>query len=190
MCKPNLDSLRRSIVLVGIMGAGKSAIGRRLATRLGLPFVDADHEIATAAGSTIEDIFARYGELEFRKGEERVIKRLLDDGRMVLATGGGAYMNADTRTAIRARGVSIWLRADLDTLIQRVKRRNDRPLLQAGDPGEILSTLIEKRYPVYGKADIVVDSTEGPHELVIKAIVEALESYLEAHPEMMVPDAS
>lgn len=161
-------------MLVGIMGAGKSAIGRRLAQCLDLPFVDADQEIEAAAGCTIDDIFARYGESEFRKGEEKVIRRLLRGPRKVLATGGGAFMSRRTREVIRERGISIWLRADLDTLVRRVGRRNDRPLLKGGDAREIMVTLMEQRYPVYAEADIVVDSTEGPHELVVQETVDKL----------------
>jgi shikimate kinase len=168
----------RSIVLVGIMGAGKSAIGRRLAMHLGLPFVDADDEIEAAAGSSIEDIFARYGEAEFRKGEERVLRRLMKGPRKILATGGGAFMNERTRHAIKERGISIWLRADLDTLMRRVGRRNDRPMLKGGNPRELMAKLMELRYPVYAEADIVVDSTEGPHDLVVQAIGDKLKRYL------------
>lgn len=160
------------------MGAGKSAIGRRLAICLGLPFVDADHEIELAAGCTIEDIFERFGESEFRKGEEKVIRRLLRGPRKVLATGGGAYMNERTRELIGERGVAVWLRADLETLLRRVGRRNDRPLLKGGDARETLARLMEERYPVYAQADIVVDSTEGPHELVVQEVVDKLEQHL------------
>lgn len=160
------------------MGAGKSAIGRRLAICLGLPFVDADHEIELAAGCTIEDIFERFGESEFRKGEEKVIRRLLRGPRKVLATGGGAYMNQRTRELIGERGVAVWLRADLETLLRRVGRRNDRPLLKGGDARETLARLMEERYPVYAQADIVVDSTEGPHELVVQEVVDKLEQHL------------
>lgn len=160
------------------MGAGKSAIGRRLAICLGLPFVDADHEIELAAGCTIEDIFERFGESEFRKGEEKVIRRLLRGPRKVLATGGGAYMNERTRELIGERGVAVWLRADLETLLRRVGRRNDRPLLKGGDARETLARLMEERYPVYAQADIVVNSTEGPHELVVQEVVDKLEQHL------------
>ena len=164
----------RSVVLVGLMGAGKSAIGRRLALRLDLPFVDADHEIETAAGCTIEDYFSRFGEAEFRKGERKVIERLLRGPVKVLATGGGSFMNPKTRTAIRASGISVWLRADLDTLVKRVKRRNNRPLLKRGDQRKILERLMQERYPIYALADIVVDSGDGPHEIVVEDIVKRL----------------
>lgn len=174
----HLDDRERSIVLVGIMGAGKSAIGRRLANHLGLPFVDADHEIEIAAGCTIEDIFERFGEAEFRKGEEKVIRRLLRGPRKVLATGGGAYMSEKTRELIGERGIAVWLRADLDTLLRRVGRRTDRPLLKGGDARQTMARLMQERYPVYAHADIVIDSTEGPHELVVQQIVRELERRL------------
>ncbi len=163
-----------SIVLVGIMGAGKSAIGRRLAQRLGLPFVDADDEIEAAAGCTISEIFERFGEAEFRQGEERVIARLLQGPPHVVATGGGAFMSERTREAIQRDGVSVWLRADLETLMRRVRRRQNRPLLQTADPEETMRELMERRYPIYGEADHIIDSSDGPHARVVEAIVEAL----------------
>jgi shikimate kinase len=165
----------RSIVLVGLMGAGKSSIGKRLAQRLGLDFVDADNEIERAAGCTIEEIFARFGEPSFRDGERRVIGRLLEDGSpIVLATGGGAFMDAETRARIRERGVSIWLRAELDVLHRRVSRRSNRPLLKQGDPREVLRRLIDVRHPVYAQADIVVDSDDSPPESTVDRVIEAL----------------
>jgi len=164
----------RNIVLVGLMGAGKSSIGRRLANRLGLPFVDADTAIEAAAGCTIEEIFERFGEAHFRAGERRVIERLLEEGPQVVATGGGAFMDPQTRAAIRRRGISVWLKADLEVLVQRVKRRSNRPLLKQGDPRETLGRLMDLRYPVYAEADITVPSGEGPHESVVEAIVAAL----------------
>jgi len=164
----------RTIALVGLMGAGKSTVGRRLAARLGLPFVDADSEIETAAGCTIPEIFERHGEAEFRAGERRVIARLLRGRPKVLATGGGAFMDPDTRQRIKARAISIWLRADLDLLMSRVAKRDNRPLLRQGDPHEIMERLMAERYPVYGEADIVVDSNEGPHDSVVDRILEAL----------------
>ena len=190
MPEHSLESLQRSIVLIGIMGAGKSAIGRRLAARLELPFVDADQEIETAAGCAIEDIFARFGEAEFRKGEERVIQRLLEGEKKVLATGGGAFMNARTRATIRRLAVSVWLRADLDTLVRRVRRRNDRPLLKNGDQRGIMAGLIEQRYPIYAEADITVDSTEGPHDIVIAATVEKLERYVAERPAALTAETT
>ncbi len=164
----------RTIVLVGLMGAGKSCIGRRLASRLGLPFRDADAEIERAAGCSIEDIFELHGEAAFRKGENRVICRLLADSPHVLATGGGAFMDPDTRAAIGARAVSVWLRADLDLMLKRTGRRNNRPLLKRGDPREILSGLIAERYPVYAGADLVVDSVDGPPEVTVERVLAAL----------------
>jgi shikimate kinase len=168
---------RRSIVLVGMMGAGKSSIGRRLASRLGISFVDADSEIEKAAGMTIPEIFAAHGEPYFRSGEARVIARLLEGGPQVLATGGGAFMNVDTRAAIRAKGISVWLRASLDVLNRRVRRRNDRPLLQDADPAEMLKRLIDERYPVYAEADITVESREVPHETIVDEIVAGLRAH-------------
>jgi shikimate kinase len=164
----------RSVVLVGMMGAGKSSIGRRLASRLGIPFADADGEIEIAHRMTIPDIFATYGEPYFRAGETRVIARLLDGGPQVLATGGGAFMNADTRAAIGAKGVSVWLKADLEVLMRRIKRRQDRPLLQADDPGETMRKLIDQRYPVYAEAEITIQSRDVPHEKIVDEIMAAL----------------
>jgi shikimate kinase len=164
----------RSVVLVGMMGAGKSSIGRRLAARLGVPFVDADTEIETAHRMSIPDIFSTYGEPYFRAGETRVIARLLEGGPQVLATGGGAFMNADTRAGITRHGVSVWLKAEFDVLMRRIKRRQDRPLLHTEDPGETLRTLMGERYPVYAQADITVQSREVPHEKIVDEIVEAL----------------
>jgi shikimate kinase len=164
----------RSIVLVGMMGAGKTSVGRRLAHRLGLPFVDADIEIEAAAGMSIPDIFATYGEPYFRSGEVRVIARLLEAGPQVLATGGGAYMNADTRSNIRQRGVSVFLKAELDVLFRRVKRRSDRPLLKTADPAATLANLIAQRYPVYAEADVTVQSLDVSHDCMAETIVAAL----------------
>jgi shikimate kinase len=169
----------RTIVLVGLMGAGKSAIGRRLAARLGVPFVDADTEIEAAAGRTIEEIFAEHGEAAFREGERKVIARLLDGPVQVLATGGGAYMDPETRARIRAHGRSVWLRAELDVLLKRVRKRSNRPLLKQGDPREILERLMGVRHPVYAEADIVVDSVDAPHEVVVDAIIAALAAWPE-----------
>src|SRR5882724_4612356 len=173
---------RRSIVLIGMMGAGKSSIGRRLAARLSLPFVDADSEIEKAASMTIPEIFATHGEAYFRAGEARVIARLLDGGPQVLATGGGAFMNAETRATVRAKGISIWLRATLDVLSRRIKRRNDRPLLKGADPMETLRRLMDERYPVYAEADLTVESREVPHEAIVDEVIESLRRYLQAHP--------
>ena len=165
---------RRSVVLVGMMGAGKSSIGRRLALRLGIPFVDADVEIEKAAGMSIPDIFASHGEPDFRAGEARVIARLMEQGPQVLATGGGAFMNKDTRALIGAKGISVWLKADFDVLLKRIKRRSDRPLLKTGDPAATLTALIAARYPVYAEADIAVHSRDVPHETIVEEILAAL----------------
>jgi shikimate kinase len=168
----------RSIVLVGMMGAGKSSIGRRLASWLSIPFVDADTEIEKAAGMTIPEIFAKLGEDYFRTGEARVIARLLDSGPQVLATGGGAFMKADTRTAIAAKGISLWLNAELDVLMRRIKRRTDRPLLKTDDPGATLQELIAQRYPVYAEADITVQSRDLPHDKIVDEIVSGLAGWM------------
>jgi shikimate kinase len=179
-------AIPRTVVLVGLMGAGKTSIGRRLAARLDLPFRDADHEIESAAGCTIEEIFERYGEDEFRSGERRVIGRLLqEETPHVLATGGGAYMDPVTRTLIRDHGIAIWLRADLDLLLSRTSRRSNRPLLKKGDPREILARLIAVRYPVYAEADIVVDSEDVPPEETVDRVLRALQTHLDrpAHHE-------
>ncbi len=171
----------RSIVLVGMMGVGKSSIGRRLAARLGVPFVDADAEIEKAAGMSIADIFARHGEADFRSGEARVIARLLDGGPQVLATGGGAVMNADTRAAIKAKGVSIWLSAELDVLMRRInKRKNDRPMLQTADPATTLRELLVVREPAYAQADLTVQSREVPHDAIVSEIMTSLAAFLNA----------
>jgi shikimate kinase len=168
----------RSVVLVGMMGAGKSTIGRRLAARLRLPFVDADTEIEAAADMSIPEIFATHGELYFRDGEARVIARLLDGGPGVLATGGGAFMREDTRGRIRDKAVSIWLKADADTIMRRVKRRVDRPLLQTADPAATVARFIEERHPVYQQADITIASREVPHEKIVEECIVALHEHL------------
>lgn len=164
----------RSIVMVGLMGCGKSSIGRRLAAALGLPFIDADDEIERAALKTIPEIFADHGETYFRDGERKVIKRLLSNGPQVLATGGGAFMNAETRAAIKAAGISVWLRADLDVLMRRVAKRDNRPLLKADDPVAVMKRLMDERYPVYAEADITIESRDTTHELIVGEIVAAL----------------
>jgi len=168
----------RAIVLVGMMGAGKSSIGRRLAQRLDIPFVDADAEIEIAAGMSIEDIFATRGEPEFRSGEARVIARLLEGGAQVVATGGGAFMNADTRGVIKAKGISVWLKADFDVLMRRIKRRNDRPLLKTDDPEAKLRELIDLRYPTYAQADLTVQSRDVVHEKIVDEMIGALARHL------------
>jgi shikimate kinase len=169
----------RSIVLIGMMGVGKSSIGRRLASRLGIPFVDADAEIEKAAGMSVADIFAHRGEADFRSGEARVIARLLESGPQVLAAGGGAFMNVGTREAIRAKGVSVWLKADLDVLLRRIsKRRNERPLLQTGDPEETLRALLIEREPIYAQADLTVYSRDVAHDSIVADIITALRAFL------------
>jgi len=169
----------RSLVLVGLMGAGKSTVGRRLAQTLKLPFRDADHEIEAAAGMTIPEIFAIHGEEHFRDGERRVIARLLQEGPIVLATGGGAFMNEETRQRIAENGISIWLKADLDVLMRRVRKRSTRPLLQNPDPEGTMRRLMDLRYPVYATADITIDSHEAPHDKVVAEVVRAVSEWFE-----------
>jgi shikimate kinase len=164
----------KSIVMVGLMGCGKSAVGRRLAARLGLPFVDADEEIERAAGQSIEDMFAEHGEPYFREGERKVLARLMRSGPQVLATGGGAFMNAETRAAIAERGISVWLKAELPLLVRRVSKRNNRPLLKGGDPQAVMQNLMDVRYPVYAQADITVESRDVPHDVIVGEIIELL----------------
>ncbi|MDR3510423.1 MAG: shikimate kinase [Caulobacteraceae bacterium] len=174
------DLREHTIVLVGLMGAGKSSIGRRLAHSLGMPFYDADEEVVRAAGRSIPDIFADLGEKAFRDGERRVIARLLEGPPHVLATGGGAFMNPETRALIKAKAVSVWLKADVDVLARRVGRKTDRPLLQDRDPREALADLARERHPIYAQADLTVDSIEGPHASTVQAILEALRDHLSA----------
>src|SRR5918997_3514320 len=169
----------RSLVLVGLMGAGKSTVGRRLAQTLQLPFRDADHEIEAAAGMSIPDIFSIHGEEYFRDGEKRVIARLLQEGPMVLATGGGAFMNEETPQRIAELGISVWLRADLDVLMRRLRKRTTRPLLQTSDPDWTMRRLMETRHPVYATADLTVDSHETPHDKVVAEVVKTLSAWLD-----------
>jgi shikimate kinase len=170
---------KRSVVLVGMMGAGKSTIGRRLSARLRLPFLDADSEIELAhAGMTIPEIFAAHGEPYFRDGEARVIARLLDNGPGVMATGGGAFMREETRNRIHDRAVSIWLKADADIIMRRVKRRADRPLLQTADPAATVGRLIEEREPVYQCANLTIWSRDVPHEKIVDECIDALHTWL------------
>ncbi len=174
----------RAIVLVGMMGSGKSSVGRRLASRLGLPFVDADAEIETAAGMTIAEIFAQRGEAEFRDGERRVISRILTTrSPLVLATGGGAFMNAETRARIADLGVSIWLKAEPEVLMRRVRRNAKRPLLQTADPEETLRRMLREREPVYALADLTLVSRDDPHDVVVGAAIKSLERHLRADPD-------
>jgi shikimate kinase len=174
----NADIVRRlgarSLVLVGLMGCGKSSVGRRLSNRLAIPFVDADDEIEKAADKSISEIFVEHGEDYFRAGERRVIARLLREGPQVLATGGGAYMNADTRAAVRSSGVSVWLRAELPLLMRRVSKRVNRPLLRAADPESTMRGLMELRYPIYAEADIVVDSLDVSHDVMAEKVLQAV----------------
>lgn len=171
----------RAIALVGMPGSGKSSIGRRLAPRLGLPFIDADTTIEQAAGGmSVADIFAKHGEAEFRALEARVIARLLEEGPSVIATGGGALLNEGTRNLIREKAISVWLKADIPVLMRRVRRKSNRPLLKGKDPEEILKELLTEREPLYAEANIVVISREGPHENVVDTIVEALDEKLPA----------
>ncbi|MGE3624407.1 MAG: shikimate kinase [Bdellovibrionales bacterium] len=174
---PVLPSPDRTIVIIGMPGSGKSSVGRKLAAALKIPFFDADDEVETAAGMTIEQIFQRLGEAEFRKGERRVIARLLEGPVHVLATGGGAFMDPETRALVRSRAVSLWLRADMETLMERTSRRNNRPLLKQGDPGEALKKLFETRVPVYAQADITVDSDDRPPEETVSRIIKALNAF-------------
>ncbi len=165
---------KRSIVMVGLMGCGKTAIGRRLANRLSLPFMDADEEIERAAHKTIPEIFEDHGEDYFRNGERKVIARLLADGPQVLATGGGAFMSVATRQNIQSLGISVWLKAELDVLMRRVRRRNNRPLLQTEDPQAVMQQLMDERYPIYAQADFTIESREVSHDIVVSEIVTQL----------------
>ena len=168
----------KSVVLIGMMGAGKSTVGRRLGARLRLPFTDADTEIEAAAGMSIPEIFETHGEQHFRDGEARVIARLLEHGPGVLATGGGAFMREETRSRIRDKAISLWLKADADVIMRRVKRRADRPLLQTADPAATVSRLLEQREPVYQGADLTIASRDVPHERIVDECVDALHGYL------------
>lgn len=168
----------RAIVFVGLMGAGKTAIGRRLAQSLGLPFVDSDHEIETVSRMTIPELFERYGEPEFRALEQRVIDRLLREGPRVVSTGGGAFMNAQTRGAVAERGVSIWLKASLDLLMERVARNQNRPLLRSADPRAVMERLMAERYPVYALADITVETRDAKREIIAEETLARLGDYL------------
>ena len=178
MANPQPLRSPKTVVFVGLMGVGKTCIGKRLAQRLELPFIDADKEIEEAARCTIPEFFERYGEQQFREGERRVILRLLDNPVHVLSTGGGAFMDPQTRAAIRERAISIWLRADLDLMLRRVSRRNDRPLLQVADPRAKLQELIDQRYPVYAEADITVDSMDGPPDATLERVTGALAAHI------------
>jgi shikimate kinase len=171
-----MERLNRTVALVGMMGAGKSALGRRLAQRLGVVFRDADSEIEIAAGCSISEIFERYGEAAFRDGERRVIARLLGETPHVLATGGGAFIDADTRSRVKESAVSVWIKAPIDVLLARTQRRDTRPLLRNGDPLETLTRLLKEREPIYAEADMTVASEDGPHNAAVDRIVDSLRS--------------
>ncbi len=168
----------KTLVLVGLMGAGKTSVGRKLAQTLQFPFADSDHEIENVSRMTVPELFETYGEVEFRALEQRVVTRLVADGPAVIGTGGGAFMNADTRAAIRANGISIWLKADLETLMERVARRQNRPLLKTPDPRAVMRKLMEDRYPVYGEADVTVVSRDARHATIAAEIIEAVDGRL------------
>ncbi|HEX3363562.1 shikimate kinase [Phenylobacterium sp.] len=179
---------RRTIALVGLMGVGKSSVGRRLASALELPFRDADSEVEAAAGCSISDIFADLGEEAFREGERRVIARLLDQDPHVLATGGGAFMNPQTRELIKSKAVSVWLKADLDVLARRVSRKDTRPLLAGKDPLDVLQAQADARYPAYGEADIVVETGDAAHHVTVDQLIRALSAHLQtSEPEAPAP---
>lgn len=170
----------RHIVLVGLMGAGKTSVGKRLAQKLGLAFIDSDHAIEESANMSIPDIFKSLGEAEFRAGERRVIARLLSEPQQVIATGGGAYMDAETQARIREKGLSIWLKAELSVLMRRVARRHDRPLLANADPEATMRDLMDRRYPIYARADITILSGEQPHDVMVQSVIEAIKLHLKA----------
>lgn len=169
---------RKTIALVGLMGVGKSSIGRRLSVALDLPFRDADAEVEAAAGRTISEIFESFGEDAFRDGERRVIARLMDEGPHVLATGGGAFINDETRALIKARAISVWLKADLELLARRIGRKDTRPLVRGKDPLEVLTALAAERDPIYAQADIVVETGDTPHHEAVEAVIRALTTHL------------
>ena len=177
----------RPIILVGMMGAGKTTVGRRLAARLGRHFIDSDEEIEKAAGMSIEDIFRLHGEADFRSGEERVIARLLKEDGIVLGTGGGAFINAETRALIKATALSVWIKADFDLLFARVSRRSNRPLLKTANPRQTLAELIDRRYPIYAEADLTVVSRDVPQDQVASEVIDALLAHLRASPAAAEP---
>lgn len=169
-----MTTLGRTVALVGMMGAGKSSVGRRLASRLGVPFKDADSEIELAAGCSVSEIFERYGEPAFRDGERKVIARLLEEPPLVLATGGGAFVDPQTRAGLKAHAVTVWIKAPIDVLMNRVSRRGNRPLLRTANPRETLERLLAERAPVYAEADVSIESDEGPHSIAVDLILGAL----------------
>jgi shikimate kinase len=172
-----MTGLSRTVALVGMMGAGKSSVGRRLATRLGVPFKDADSEIELAAGCPISEIFDRYGEPAFREGERKVIARLLCESPHVLATGGGAFIDPETRTRLKERAVTVWIKAPVDVLMARVQRRDNRPLLKTADPRATLEKLLADRAPVYAEADVTIESEDGPHATMVERVLAALRQH-------------
>ncbi|MBD0414131.1 shikimate kinase [Oryzicola mucosus] len=174
---------QRSIVFVGLMGAGKTAIGRKVANTLGIPFTDSDHEIESVSRMTVPELFERYGESEFRALEQRVIGRILEAGPQVLSTGGGAYMNAQTRQTIAERGVSVWLKAELDLLMERVAKKQNRPLLKNPDPRGTLAKLMDERYPVYALADLTVPTRDERKEIIAGEVIEAIARHLDGNPK-------
>ena len=180
MARAPVPTLTRPVVLVGLMGVGKTTVGRRLASKLRVPFLDADQEIEASANMRIADIFEIYGEASFRDGERKVIQRLLAEGPHVLATGGGAFMNEKTRALVRAKSTSVWLRADLDVLVKRTALRDTRPLLRQGNRREILKKLLAERGPTYAQADVAIDSADGPHERTVTRVLRALAEREEA----------
>ncbi len=189
------DSVRaalggRSIVLVGLMGCGKSSVGKRLAARLGLPFIDTDEEIERVAAKSINEIFADHGEPYFRDGERRVIARLLSDGPQVLATGGGAFINPETRAKMKELGLSIWLRAELPVLMRRVLKRDTRPLLKTADPEAVMRDLMDARYPIYSEADITIESRDVPHDVIVNEVLDVLKKKLVTAPPVAVEACS
>jgi shikimate kinase len=173
--------LGRPVVLVGLMGCGKSCVGRRLSVQLGLPFLDSDAEFETSAGCSISEYFAQHGEPQFREGERKVIARLLHGQPCVLATGGGAFCDAETRAAIKHSAISVWLRAGIDLLVKRTSGRDHRPLLKQGDPQDILSRLMTVRYPLYAEADLTIDTTDDSPDLTVAAVLDALALHVEHH---------
>ncbi len=177
----------RTIALVGLMGVGKTSVGKRLAAALDLPFRDADHEIEAAAGRSVADIFAEYGEAAFRSGERRVIARLLDEPPHVLATGGGAFVQAETRALIKAHAVTIWLKADIEILARRVARNTNRPLVMGRDPLEVLSAHARDRYPFYGEAHLIVETGDGSHAATVDAVLTALAAHEQATQKQAIP---
>lgn len=179
-----LQNFDQTIVLLGLMGAGKTTVGRRLAKVMGLRFIDSDHEIEAAANMSVSEIFETYGEDDFRSGERRVIKRLLDDGRpKVMATGGGAFLNEETRALIKDKALSLWLNVDVELLVERTSKRDTRPLLRSGDPREILTRLAEERYPIYAEADLAVESSKGMHTEVVSDIIDVLNEHMKQSEE-------